>query len=145
MTGILASLLGSWVLDRTVDDGSAMAGEANFVPRCDDGVDYRERGLLTLPGGQSLDAERRFIFIENEGGFAVLFAETPPRLFHRVTLRRDGASLVGVATHLCSADLYETSYEFRPGEGFVVEHRVSGPRKRYVIVTRYWRRERGAP
>lgn len=138
MTGFLASLAGQWTLDRKIDDGTAMAGEATILARDDGAFDYREHGRLILPGGECFDADRRYIFAEEPRGFAVLFAETPPRLFHRIALCRDGANLTGTATHLCGADRYDSRYEFRSGE-FSIRHRVTGPRKRYVMATRYWR------
>jgi Family of unknown function (DUF6314) len=139
MAGLLPSLSGNWLLARDIDDGSSMVGAATIRPRRDGGFGYCEQGRLTLPGGRVFDASRRYIFLEADGGFAVLFAETPPRLFHRIALCCDGPDLVGAATHFCDADRYDSRYEFRPGGGFVVEHRVSGPRKRYVILTRYSR------
>ncbi|HVC52172.1 MAG TPA: DUF6314 family protein [Stellaceae bacterium] len=139
MAGFFTSLTGSWLLDRAIDDGSSMVGGATIVPRSGGGFGYREQGRLTLPGGQVLDGERRYIFVEEVRGFAVLFAEAPPRLFHRVALRRERTNFIGTATHLCGADRYDSRYAFGPGGGFVIEHRVSGPRKRYTIVTRYSR------
>ena len=138
-TGFLASLTGQWVLDRTVDDGTTMAGEATILRREDSAFDYCEQGKLTLPRGHTLDAERRYVFTEEDRGFAVLFAGTPPRLFHRVALRCDGWNLIGGATHVCGADRYDSRYEFHAGGGFSIEHRATGPRKRYAMVTRYRR------
>lgn len=140
-TDLLGSLTGRWVLDRTIDDGSAMTGEATIASRCGGGFDYHETGRLVLPGGQVLDAERRYVFVADEVGLAVLFAEAPPRLFHRVALRRQGSNLIGSATHLCGADRYDSRYAFRLGGGFIIEHCVSGPRKHYTMRTRYSRRE----
>jgi hypothetical protein len=116
-----------------------MVGTATLIGHEDGRYDYREQGRLTLTNGQSLDAERRYFFREENDGFAVFFAETPPSLFHRVALRREGATLIGTATHLCEADRYDSRYEFFADGDFSVQHRVEGPRKRYSMITRYAR------
>jgi len=101
---------------------------------------YHEQGHLHLADGQVIEAERRYLFEECRGGFTVLFAESPPRLFHRIVLNSAGSSLVGHAMHLCGEDRYDSRYEFRADGSFIVEHAVRGPRKRYAIVTNYSRR-----
>jgi hypothetical protein len=116
-----------------------MTGTATITPHAAGQFDYRELGQLRLPDGRALDAERRYVFEEMDGGFAVFFAETPPRLFHRVVLGRAGAGLIGGATHLCGDDRYDSRYEFHADDTFTIEHRVSGPRKRYTSVTCYTR------
>lgn len=139
MSDLLASLAGMWLLSRSIDDGSSMAGTATITPRGAGQFDYHERGQLRPPDGRTLDAERRYIFAEEADDFAVFFAENPPRLFHRIALHHEGPNLVGAATHLCAADRYDSRYAFHPDGSFVTEHRVHGPRKRYTIVTRYAR------
>lgn len=116
-----------------------MTGTATFTPRGAERFDYLEHGQFHLLDGRTLDAQRRYIFAERDGGFAVLFAEDPPRLFHNVALARSGPNLVGSATHRCADDSYDSRYEFRDDGSFIVEHRVRGPRKRYVMLTRYSR------
>jgi len=135
----LVSLVGSWSLVRTADNGVSMTGIATVARRGADAFDYHEGGALVLPGGQILAAERRYLFAATENGFAVFFAETPRRLFHRVAVIPVGANLIGDATHLCGDDRYDSRYEFRAVGEFLIAHRVRGPRKRYDMVTRYSR------
>jgi hypothetical protein len=116
-----------------------MTGIATVTPTGNGAFDYREGGSLVLPGGKRLDAEQRCLFAATENGFAVFFAETPPRLFHRVALIPVGANLVGETTHRCGDDRYDSRYEFRADHDFLIAHRVRGPRKRYDMVTRYSR------
>ena len=136
---MLASLIGEWRFNRSIDDGSSMLGAATIAGQDKGRFDYRERGELTLAGRQSLDAERRYIFAEEIAGFAVLFAETPPRLFHRIALERVGPLLVGNGTHLCGDDRYDSRYEFYADGSFIIAHTVSGSRKAYAMETRYVR------
>ena len=137
---VLSSLAGSWLFRRSVDNGASMIGTATITSRGDGQFDYHERGELRLPDGQTVAGECRYPFAECAGGFSVLFAETPPRLFHRIVLHGIGPRLIGDGTHLCSADRYDSRYEFRFDGSFVVQHAVHGPRKRYTITTRYWRK-----
>lgn len=138
-SGLLRWLAGSWAQRRSVDNGASMVGTATFLGRTDGRFDYIERGRLTLAGGRTLDAEHRYLFEQTDDGFAVWFAEAPPRLFHRVALHRRGTGLVGGGTHVCGGDCYDTGYEFRGGGSFLVTHVVHGPRKHYVMETRYTR------
>jgi hypothetical protein len=139
MMDIIRPLVGSWMLRRAIDNGASMIGTASFADFGGGRVDYREQGPLRLPDGQVIDAERRYIFEEADDGFIVWFAETPPRLFHRVALAEDGTDLVGTASHLCGDDRYDSRYEFRADGSFSVRHMVVGPRKRYAIATLYSR------
>ncbi|MGA8402197.1 MAG: DUF6314 family protein [Stellaceae bacterium] len=139
MTGLLASLAGTWLIERSIDDGSSMTGTATFAPCGAEQFDYREQGQFRRRDGRMFDAERRYIFEETGGGFTVFFSEISLRPFHRVVLCREGSSLVGAATHRCADDRYDSRYEFRADGSFTIEHRVCGPRKGYVMETRYVR------
>jgi hypothetical protein len=116
-----------------------MLGKATLVERTDVRFDYCERGRLTIANGQILDAERCYVFAEDDRGFSVWFAENPLRLFHQIALYRRGEALEGTAVHLCGDDRYDSRYEFRTDGSFIVAHAVRGPRKTYTIETRYTR------
>jgi len=135
----LEALVGSWELRRSIDNGATMTGRASFTDLRGGRLDYHEQGQLRLPDGQLIDAERRYVFEEHADGFSVWFAETPPRLFHRVVLGHGGSSLMGEATHLCGDDRYDGRYEFHSDGSFAVQHAVTGLRKRYSINTTYRR------
>ena len=138
----LPSLSGHWTLSReiTAADGNAtFSGTAEFVPLDSGALHYTERGLLTLPHGQSLPAFRTYIFQLHETGFTVFFDEIPPRLFHDVKLAPDGAVLLGRVSHFCAPDIYISTYRFLPNGSFQIVHDVTGPKKRYVSSTRYLR------
>jgi hypothetical protein len=138
-SGVLRWLAGSWAQRRSIDNGVSMVGKATILGRVDGRFDYVEHGRLMLADGRILDAERRYLFEQTDDGFAVRFAESPPRLFHRVALHRLGTSLAGVGTHACGDDRYDTYYEFRDDGSFLVTHAARGPRKRYVMKTRHTR------
>jgi Family of unknown function (DUF6314) len=130
-------LLGRWALDRSFDTGARMTGMATFVAGADDDLAYHEQGALLLPDGQAFEAKRRYLFRPRCGGFDVMFAETPARLFHNVLLRLQDGALIGDASHQCGQDHYRSRYEFRPSGTLLVRHDVRGPRKRYRSHTTY--------
>ena len=137
---VFGRLAGRWQISRRIAPDGSLQGQALFAPDRAGGLAYREAGTLRLAGGFTALAERRYRFRPRKDGFAVDFAETPPRLFHEVALEavRDGR-LRGRARHLCAEDLYLTSYAFLPDGRFVVRHRVRGPRKAYSLTTWYRR------
>lgn len=137
--GVFARLTGSWSLARTIDNGTTMSGNATFTPRNDGSLAYRERGTLTLSGGQCFDAERHYIFRASPGGFSVYFDETPERLFHEITLTQAGGELRGAAMHPCRDDRYVSTYDFRSDGSFAIRHDVSGPIKSYCSCTTFHR------
>jgi hypothetical protein len=136
---LLGSLTGSWSLRRSIDNGMSMSGAASITQYNRGRFAYHERGRLRLADGQEIDGERRYLFEECDGSFNVLFAESPPRLFHRVALTATGSSLTGAAAHRCGEDRYDSRYRFDADSSFTIEHAVIGPRKRYRITTRYTR------
>ena len=139
MRDILPSLMGSWILSRSIDNGCSMIGTAAISRRGGSRYDYREAGCLTLADGQTLEAERRYIFAVEDDGFTVLFAESAARLFHRIVLERIGPNVIGRGIHTCGDDRYDSRYEFRANGSFIIAHTVSGPRKSYAMETRYVR------
>ncbi len=138
---VFGRLAGAWEIARRIAPEGTLEGRAVFAPDGAGALAYREEGRLRLAGGFTAAAERNYVFQPRPTGFAVYFAETPPRLFHDVVLAagRDGR-LRGRARHLCVEDLYLTRYAFLPDGRFAVRHRVRGPRKAYRMTT-WYRRE----
>ena len=137
---VFGRLGGAWEIARRIEPEGTLEGRAVFAPDGRGGLAYREEGRLRLAGGFTAAAERNYLFKPRPAGFAVYFAETPPRLFHEVALTVDRRGwLRGRARHLCAEDLYLTSYGFLPDGRFVVRHRVRGPRKAYCMTTWYRR------
>jgi hypothetical protein len=138
-SGGLPALAGAWMLDRHIDGIASMSGMAVFEASESGWLAYREAGQLLLASGQSFHAERRYLFQPRPNGFAVFFAEAPPRLFHDVVLTERQGFFAGEATHLCAQDHYRSRYEFRSDGTFSIHHAVHGPRKCYRSDTRYRR------
>ena len=132
---VFDGLAGAWDLDRTIEGQASMTGIAVFTPLEPGMLKYREEGRIRLSDGKEFDGHREYLFERTQGGFAVHFAETPPRLFHAIGIVRDGDALAGSATHLCTPDTYDSSYRFLADGSFVIRHTVHGPRKDYLSAT----------
>ena len=133
--GVFARLAGSWSLTRSLSTGASMTGEAIFTPRNDGALAYRETGTLRLPGKQTFDAERRYIYRATQEGFSVFFAEPSEPLFHLILLHEVDGVLNGHAHHPCRDDTYLSTYEFHCDGSFTLVHDVSGPAKEYLSRT----------
>lgn len=141
---VLDGLAGAWLLERVIEgkatNQGSMRGIATFRRLGNGLMAYREEGRLLLPGGETFDAFRGYLYDAVPQGFAVFFPETPPRLFHEIRLRDDATGmLVGEGEHLCARDQYATRYAFQPDGRFVVHHDVRGPRKDYAMTSIYAR------
>jgi len=137
--GVFDRLEGEWALERTIESLEAsMSGIARFT-RLGCGLHYREEGLTRLANGQLFNAHREYCFERQPQGFAVFFAEMPPRLFHRIDITATGAGLRGSGAHLSTPDTYDSTYEFLPDGTFVTRHEVRGPRKAYTSISTFRR------
>lgn len=132
----LDEFAGSWRLEREIDDAKAgqavrFSGEALFR-RDAEGLLCEEAGEMILPGQPPLRASRRYLWRAKGGDIAVLFHDGRP--FHLI-----GPGARPGAGHDCPPDLYQVRYDFRRWPDWEAEWRVSGPRKDYVMRSRYAR------
>ena len=133
----LADLEGRWTLNRQITHAGGEVNEFHGHATCTldgDQLILDEEGVLSgLPGGATLKASRRYIMSEEAGHIAVFFHDMRP--FHAIPL--------GVArpeaSHDCPPDTYEVSYDFSDLGAWRAIWSVSGPRKSYVMKTRYTR------
>ena len=133
----LADLAGAWTLARRIRDARAgavlrLSGTARFEPAGAAALEYSENGVLTLPDGQRLAAERRHRWLDVPGGAEVLFADGRP--FHALRW-----APVAAAQHPCGEDRYQVRYDFRRWPVWWAIWRVTGPGKDYLSVSRYRR------
>ena len=129
----LSSLEGRWRLKRDIVHGdgavNTLTGTVHFH-RAGARLIQDETGELVL-GNQTVKATRRYIWAACEGRLDVFFDDMRP--FHTV--------LLGVArhktAHLCAPDRYEVSYDFSAWPKWSTCWQVEGPRKDYVMTSRY--------
>lgn len=136
---VFSTLEGAWTFERTIAGMAEASGTARFTRQGTDKYAYRESAQVKLANGRELQASREYFYRRHAAGFDVWFAEEPPRLFHLVRLTRDANGLRANASHLCGLDHYRSRYAFLDDGSFVVEHRVEGPAKDYLIATLYRR------
>ncbi len=132
----MAQFEGVWQLDRQIDDATRgpmrLRGEA-VLARSGLRLVYTETGTLMIPGQLPLTATQRYVWQEQAEWVAIRFSDGRP--FHGFPLRTARAE----ATHLCEPDRYHVSYDFSTWPLWTAEWRVTGPRKDYVMHSRYAR------
>ncbi len=126
---------GVWQLDRRIEDVRAGqviqgTGTARFVPD-DAGLIYDEELSLQVPGAPMMQATRRYLWRAAPEGIAILFDDERP--FHTIRLT-DAAP---EDRHYCDPDIYDVAYDLSQFPQWHARWRVSGPRKNYVLTSRY--------
>lgn len=127
---------GDWRLERVLSDrlgamNGVLAGTATLTRDGGAGLIYDEVGALTLASGAALRAERRYLWDCMKDQIAVFFADGAP--FHTFTPH----GLSSGTAHLCGADLYNVTYDFRDWPRWQASWDVRGPKKDYASVSRY--------
>ena len=134
-----ADFLGTWQITREIDD--ALSGAARFaglarITQPEGGAQaawtYAETGSLTLASGHRMQAERRYLWHPEAGGFRIAFADG--RAFHHL---RFGAGAQDA--HWCDPDQYDVTYALQDWPHWCSTWRVRGPRKDYTMTTHYRR------
>lgn len=107
-------------------------GTASFSA-CARGLLFEERGIAAF-GTYVGEASQRYLFRARSPGRAAVYFEDGT-LFHCVDLTK-GVALV---RHDCAADRYEGRYHVLDPDCWVLSWRVTGPRKRQLITSRFIR------
>lgn len=133
----LSDFIGTWRLERRIDDKLAgavlhLTGEAVLSPEAD-GLIYNEQGELRLAGGQMVRSSRSYRWRSEGGRIAVTFEDGRP--FHQF----DPAAQTAEAQHWCDPDDYAVRYDLADWPRWQTRWRVLGPRKDYVMTSRYVR------
>ena len=131
----LSEFTGLWRLTRRIDDRRAgvvgrFEGQAEFVADEADLI-LTETGRLCYGGAAPMQAERRYLWRADGAGIAVFFADGRP--FHWFSMASPEAH------HACPPDSYDVAYEFGGWPHWQSRWAVSGPRKDYVMISRYER------
>lgn len=133
----LMGFAGRWrvqrlILDRHSGRTGRFQGLAEFTA-CDNGLDYREDGLMQFPGVPPMQATRRYLWRETDGLVGVWFEDG--RFFHAF----DPSHPRPRAHHDCPPDVYDVTYDFRDPHRWSSRWDVRGPRKDHAIETIYRR------
>ncbi|EIE52318.1 trigger factor [Salipiger aestuarii] len=128
----LEAFFGDWQLTREIREASGGVGRFTGLARWQpdgDGALYVETGDLVLATGR-FAATRCYRWGRD---LSVWFEDG--RFFH--TVPAEG----GDTGHWCDPDQYDVSYDFSRWPEWQVRWQVKGPRKDYVMVSRYARGE----
>lgn len=143
---MMQALLGEWQFSRTLRDTATLApigrmqGTAHFTSSGQAQAKYLEKGVLELASGQSFHGSCSYYFKEQGADLLIYFDAQENRLFHRLRpLCEPTGGLAAASTHQCSADRYDSHYEFHMDGSFTITHNVTGPRKAYRSCTHYQR------
>lgn len=138
-------LEGNWTLSRecrnlsSLEKIASLAGTASFKKFSADlsVLQYEERGILKMEHmNSSMEAYRRYIYSLKDETISVYFDETPPRLFHQLTINANtNDSFIASGYHLCEKDEYKTEYVFNFPQRFTLYHRIQGPSKAELITS----------
>lgn len=135
--GLLDYFAGAWHFSRTILDDKTdidahVNGEASLRR---EGVSllYAEQGVMEY-GAYHGQVTQHYIYdFEAPGRASVRFSDG--RLFHELDLSTGADSV----THLCPPDTYAGRYELLEDAKWTLNWKISGPRKKLNISTRYWR------
>ena len=125
----LSDFAGQWRLERQIVHAygttAQFSGTATWTP---DGDRLRcvEEGSLRIADGPAMTGQRVYLW---DAGLQVYFDDG--QFFHRVP------PLGGDSGHWCDPDQYDGSYDFSAWPAFTVTWSVRGPRKAYLMSSRY--------
>ena len=126
---------GNWALERQVSNAigpdAVFAGHARFVPD-EEGLILTEEGRMTIEGQVPMQGVRRYLWRQEGADIVVLFDDG--RYFHRFP--PDGTPEAG---HDCAPDVYKVAYDFTAWPVWTARWQVVGPRKDYLMKSRYAR------
>ncbi len=125
---------GAWRIARVIEDARAgttghFTGIARFTPD-GAGLALVETGTLHLAGQAPIAASRRYLWRACPDGIAVHFEDG--RFFHDIA-----PGTAPTARHDCPPDLYHVAYDFAAWPEWRATWVVHGPRKDYVLRSRY--------
>lgn len=130
---------GRWQVERQIDDRQAgqvlsASGEARFSA-ADYGLIYEETLQISVGQQVPLKATRTYLWKASLDGIDVHFQDG--RFFHQIALEHTRPS----DHHACAPDSYAVNYDFTCWPNWSAQWTVTGPRKDYVMTSRYQRRE----
>ncbi|MCL6285053.1 DUF6314 family protein [Ruegeria sp. 2012CJ41-6] len=137
LPGCLGDFAGDWRITREITDARAgqvlhAEGTASLVWK-GDALIYGEALRLQVPGQAPMQATRRYLWQQGQGGIDIRFEDG--RFFHHLALGQDAPH----DHHDCPPDSYDAAYDFTDWPVWSVVWTVSGPRKSYVMKSHYQR------
>ena len=144
MNPICRDFLGSWNLERHIDDfllghTGFFTGQATIIA-CDTNWKYSETGQFTIEDQVPLKSERQYFWFPNAYGFDIYFDDH--EFFHRFKIPRNPKiNDSPTAHHWCDPDDYHVRYDLRSFPDWSSIWRVKGPSKCYRLRSTYKRHD----
>jgi len=137
----LADFEGQWQITREIDDrhaGQSLMAEGQAMFTADKaGLIYQEELVISVKGQPPMKGTRGYLWRAQEDGKVAIHFEDG-RYFHRLNLGQGNSA----DHHACDPDSYSAQYDFCGWPVWSVSWRVVGPRKDYIMKSRYSRPKR---
>lgn len=131
----LADFEGRWTVARQIENAvgpdAVFTGRVLFEPG-EGGLVHREEGQITFDGQTAMTATRVYVWRAAAAGVDVFFDDG--RYFHHIADGKNPSD-----RHDCVPDVYDVAYDFSGWPRWSSVWRVTGPRKDYVMRTRFER------
>lgn len=133
-------LAGTWTLTRWINDEAPLAGTVAVSRLVHRRWLWQEQVRTPLQDGGMMEGVQAYEVVLEKGKARLYFASGPNKgaLFQELPLTRTPAA---PSRHQCGADIYQTQLEVLSRREIRVTHHVKGPRKDYVMVSAYVRRQ----
>jgi hypothetical protein len=136
------SLIGNWILDRTIynDDIKIMSGSgvAKINYESQNQLLYTEKLTAQyLESGKSIQAIQRYKYsIDNEQNIITKFLKNGALFYNLQVYNKNYA----IGQHQCANDIYQAEYKLT-GDSINLTYLVTGPQKNYFILNRYFKKQ----
>lgn len=133
MFNLILELIGTWRLEREIENFGQASGKAFFSKIEQNLISYRED--LVLFNGTNSFREYYYTADLLHGNTLQLFSDK--RIFCVLDFNKELRTAEG--KHICGKDYYFVKYFFSNKDSFVTEYKILGPNKKAIILTEYLR------
>ncbi len=121
---------GNWSIERRIEDHLSDT-VSHFLGTAQIGGDgYKEIGKMVLANGNEFESSRSYLWSDCDEGIEIRFEDGRP--FHIMVPSGQSS-----AHHWCDPDQYDVEYDFQSKQDWTATWKVKGPRKDYVMISRY--------
>lgn len=145
-TSVFDRLMGEWKFEREVPGSATITGRARIASTGEGWARYDETARVRLSDGTTMGGTQSYLYRrlpQPANGFDVLFAESG-KLFERLEFQELEGAERAAAEHVCDGDRYVSKFSLDAEDRLNVEHKVTGPKKNYVVRTAYRRSGRAS-
>jgi hypothetical protein len=135
---IFDSLVGDWNIKRILNEELIAEGVATFKLIDVDNILYREDLEITYPHISCINRTyKEYLYFYHRGKNMIYKAFMDSTYFYGLEFDCDKSIAKGV--HSCNQDYYKATYQILALDYFIVKYEVIGPKKSYIINTKFTR------